>query len=192
MARLKGFDEEQTLEKAMTLFWNKGYTATTAQDIVDTLGLSRSSIYDTYGDKHSLFVKALKRYRQKKTAYIVDYLDNADHSLKAIKHIFKLTAKECVDQGLSNGCFMVNTRVELAPHDISIATIVNENRQALEDAFYRVVKRGQEKEQLSSKRKARPLARYLLNSLWGLSVYAKSGTDPEVFEDVIKTTLSVL
>ncbi len=53
------------LDKAMNLFWQKGYNATSAQDLVNGLSISRSSLYDTFGDKHSLFVKALKQIPQR-------------------------------------------------------------------------------------------------------------------------------
>ncbi len=64
MARTKDFDEQEVLKKAVCLFWNKGYNATSMQDLVDQLGISRSSLYDTYGDKHTLYLKALEEYQQ--------------------------------------------------------------------------------------------------------------------------------
>ena len=64
MPRTKSFDEIETLDKARDVFWEKGYNGTPPQDILDGTGLSRSSLYDTYGDKHTLFVRSLRRYRQ--------------------------------------------------------------------------------------------------------------------------------
>jgi TetR/AcrR family transcriptional repressor of nem operon len=63
MARTKDFDENEVLKKAVDIFWLKGYSATSMQDLVDGLGISRSSLYDTYGDKHTLFMKALESYQ---------------------------------------------------------------------------------------------------------------------------------
>ena len=64
MARTKDFDENEVLTKAMHLFWSKGYNATSMEDLVSGLGISRSSLYDTYTDKHTLFIKALENYQQ--------------------------------------------------------------------------------------------------------------------------------
>src|SRR3569833_1374812 len=64
MARTKDFDEDEVLSRAMDLFWLKGYNGTSMQDLVDGLGISRSSLYDTYGDKHSLFLKSLENYKR--------------------------------------------------------------------------------------------------------------------------------
>ncbi|WP_431211456.1 TetR/AcrR family transcriptional regulator [Puia sp. P3] len=65
MPRTKSFNQEDMLDKAKDLFWRKGYNGTPPQDIIDETGLSRSSLYDTYGDKHSLFIKTLQRYRDR-------------------------------------------------------------------------------------------------------------------------------
>ena len=67
MGRNKDFDEEELLEKAVNVFWKKGYNATSAQDLVDALGINRSSLYNTYTDKKTLFTKSLKHYQQKQT-----------------------------------------------------------------------------------------------------------------------------
>lgn len=64
MARTKAFEIDAVLDKAMRLFWTQGYEKTSMQDLVDNMGINRKSIYDTFGDKHTLFLKALARYDQ--------------------------------------------------------------------------------------------------------------------------------
>lgn len=193
MPRTKEFDETVVLDKAVALFWQKGFNGISAQDLVDGLGLSRSSLYDTFGDKHTLFVKALQRYRDKETDQIIQQLDNATDIPATIKAILLAneaagaTAADC-----GKGCFMVNSRVELAPHDPEIATMVKDNWKALEDAFYRALKRGQENGQIATVQPARALARFLVNNTWGLSVYGKADADRKVSADIIKVVLSVL
>ena len=87
---------------------------------------------------------------------------------------------------------MVNTLNELAPHDPEVASIVHENRKAIEDAFHRAIRRGQQQGQITRSRQARTFARYLVNSLWGLTVQIKLGIDRRTADDIVKTTLSVL
>ena len=87
---------------------------------------------------------------------------------------------------------MINTVHELVPHDTKVETIVQENRQATEDAFTRAIRRGQQKGQMVKGHQPRSLARFLLNSLWGLTTQVKLGVDKKVTDDIIKTTLSFL
>src|ERR1700754_13503 len=124
MPRTKSFNEEEMLDKAKDLFWRKGFNGTPPQDILDETGLSRSSLYDTYGDKQSLFMKTLQRYRDRETATVISQLDNADDIPQAIRQLFQETYRDCLDQQGRRGCFMINTLHELVPHDPKVEAIV--------------------------------------------------------------------
>ncbi len=87
MARTKDFDENEALSKAIQLFWHKGYNATSMQDLVDGLGISRSSLYDTYTDKHTLFVKALESYQCTGAARIQTIIDTPAPAKETVKTI---------------------------------------------------------------------------------------------------------
>ncbi|SEB18463.1 TetR/AcrR family transcriptional regulator [Pedobacter hartonius] len=192
MARTKSFDEETILDEAMKLFWHTGYHSLSAQELVDGLGLSRSSLYDTFGDKHTLYVKALRRYSKLTVEATISVLDQAKNIPKAIKEVFQMNFNASFGSELTKGCFVVNSRVELSPHDPEIAGIVKENWQSLEDGFYRALKRGQEAGQVSNAHNARTLARFFVNNSWGLNVYGNADADEKVFKDIIKVALSVL
>lgn len=192
MARTKRFDEEEVLNNAMLFFWHKGYNGTSPQEILDELGLSRSSLYDTYGDKKSLFISALKRYRNTVTAQVIQFLETSQNIPETLKMLFQQAKNECFTGEDKRGCFMVNSKVELAPHDEEVAAIVKENREALENAFTAAIKRGQEMGQLSKENPPRALARFIMNNLWGMTVHSKSGADKKVFDDIIRVTMSVI
>jgi TetR/AcrR family transcriptional regulator, transcriptional repressor for nem operon len=192
MPRTKSFDQEEILDKATNLFWRQGYNGTPPQDILDTTGLSRSSLYDTFGDKHHLFLQCLQRYRDTETEFLINYLDGSEDSAAAIRRIFHGAWEHTAKQRRQKGCLMVNTLNELAPHDPEVASIVHENRQAIENAFYRAIRRAQQQGQITRSRQPRVFARYLVNSLWGLTVQIKLGIDKKTADDIVKTTLSVL
>ncbi|MCF6406339.1 TetR/AcrR family transcriptional regulator [Chitinophaga filiformis] len=192
MARTKRFDEEEMLNNAMLFFWHKGYNGTSPQEILDELKLSRSSLYDTFGDKRSLFISTLKRYRNTVTAQIIEILEASENIPETLKLLFLQTKAQSFAGEDKRGCFMVNSKVELAPHDEEVAAIVKENREALENAFTSAIKRGQEKGQISKDNPPRSLARFVMNNLWGLSVHSKSGADKKVFDDIIRITMSVI
>jgi TetR/AcrR family transcriptional repressor of nem operon len=192
MARTKVFDEETVLNKAVNLFWEKGYNGTSAQDLVDELGISRSSLYDTYGDKYQLFKNSLLQYRKQFAGAMIEMIDTSDDFGKTLKDIFQYVVNESLQQKYSKGCFMVNSSVELAPHNLEIAEIVNANMQDIEDALFRLIKKGQEVGQFSNSHTPRSLARFVFNAISGLRVASKSGAEKKVFDDIVKVTLSAL
>jgi TetR/AcrR family transcriptional repressor of nem operon len=193
MARTKEFNEDQALDKAIEIFWHKGYNGTSAQDLVTHLGLSRSSLYDTFGDKQKLFVKALKRYQEQGQNYIIELLENSENVKVTFTEIFKRAVIESLEDRITKGCFMVNSAVELAMHDSEIARIVHENQKVMEEAFYKALKKGQESGQISTKQDARLLARFIFNNYSGIRVLARGGEkDKKVYDDILKAILSLL
>lgn len=191
MARTKVFNEHDVLDRAMNLFWQKGYNATSAQDLVDYLGISRSSLYDTFGDKHSLFVKALKQYRKEKIDPVVT-TDTPEDVESYIRFFFEAVQAEALDSAAFKGCFVINSVVELAPVDSEIAAIANAIMHDTEEALYKAIKRGQDTGVFTSKYPARSLARFVFNSLNGLRVTVKFDADKKMFEDIVAVCLSTL
>lgn len=192
MARTKDFDEDEVLAKAIKLFWQKGYNGTSMQDLVDGLGISRSSLYDTFGDKHQLYLKALATYRRAQVDVRNEILHAAVPAKVAIRQLMDLTIDQIIRDKQHKGCFLVNSAVETAPHDKETNNIVCQNDEEVENAFYQVVKRGQANGEISTKQDARALARFLFNNIVGIQVTGKSATSKAAFEDIIRLTLSVL
>jgi TetR/AcrR family transcriptional repressor of nem operon len=192
MARTKEFNEDQVLDKAIEIFWYKGYNGTSAQDLVNHLGLSRSSLYDTFGDKQKLFARALKKYHDENYIKIKEILETATNIKETLSVIFKLAVVESLEDRITKGCFMVNSAVELAMHDADIAKIVNDNRKIMEEVFYTAVKKGQELGQISSKQEARSLARFIFNNYSGIRVLARAGErDKQVYDDILKSIFAL-
>lgn len=192
MARTKDFDENEVLSKAIQVFWCKGYNATSMQDLVDALGISRSSLYDTYTDKHTLFIKALERYQREGNQQIQEIADQNDLAKNTIIKLLKLTISESACVKEQKGCFMLNAEVEVAPHDAEVNKIVCTNDQYMENIFCQVIKKGQASGELKNKQDAGALARFIFNAVKGMRVTAKSSPDRSIFDDIIKLTVSVL
>jgi len=192
MARTKEFNEDQALDKAIEIFWHKGYNGTSAQDLVNHLGLSRSSLYDTFGDKQKLFVKSLKRYQKQNHDILIELLENAPNIKTAFTDIFKQAVVESLQDRITKGCFMVNSSVELAMHDPEIAKIVHDNQKTVEDIFCQAIKKGQEAGQISDKQEARSLARFIFNNYSGIRVLARAGErDKQVYDDILKSIFAL-
>lgn len=192
MARTKDFDEDEVLNKAVNLFWLKGYNGTSMQDLVDALGISRSSLYDTYGDKHTLFLKALESYQLSASGKVCNIVSSAKPAKQAIKELLEFITNGLINDKSHKGCFMVNAEVEIAPHDAEVSQMICQNDQQVEEAFYKVIKKGQESGEITNKQDARALTRFIFNNVKGIRVTAKSTTDKAIFDDIIKLALSVL
>ena len=192
MARTKEFDEHEILDRAMNLFWLKGYNATSAQDLVDNLGISRSSLYDTFVDKHSLFVKALQQYRKERIDPVINPQNGVEDVEAYIRFFFESVKNEAIGENSAKGCFVINSAVELAPVDSEIAAIANSIMHDTEKALSSVIELGQEKGIFTTKLPSRSLARFVFNSLNGLRVTVKFDADREMFEDIVEVCMSTL
>jgi TetR/AcrR family transcriptional regulator, transcriptional repressor for nem operon len=192
MARTKDFDADEVLTKAVQLFWHKGYNGTSMQDLVDGLGISRSSLYDTYGDKHTLFLKALESYQASSSGAMCNVVSNNVSAKEAVRRLLEMATTELLIDKQHKGCFMVNAEVEVAPHDKEVSDLVCKNDQQVENAFYAAIKKGQDSGEITNRQDARALARFIFNTVKGIRVSAKSTTDKAFFEDIINLSLSVL
>jgi len=192
MARTKDFDEDEVLTKAVHLFWLKGYNGTSMQDLVDGLGISRSSLYDTYGDKHTLFLKSLENYEKTVSTKMEAIVGKATSAKDAVKGLLEFIIGELLSDKEHKGCFLVNAAVEVAPHDQEVNKIICQSDREVEEYFYQVIKTGQEKEEIATKQDPRALAGFILNNIKGVRVTAKSVNDKRLFKHIIDLTMSVL
>ncbi len=192
MARNKDFDENEVLAKAVSLFWHKGYNGTSMQELVDALGISRSSLYDTYVDKHTLYLKALEFYQNTAASQMQTIESDTISAKEAIKRLLELSTSDLLLDKQHKGCFMVNAEVEVAPHDKEVLDIVCKSERQIEEAFLKTIRKGQKNGEITNKQDAMALTRFLLNTIKGIRVSAKSTTDKAFFNDIIQTALSVL
>lgn len=192
MARKKDFDVNEVLDKAMTIFWDKGYHGTSMQDLVDGLGISRSSMYGTFSDKHSLFMKALEKYQKFSSTAIADVIDELDPAMESIRKLMEFVTYKLLTDDRHKGCFLVNSEIELAAHHKDVHALVILNDQQTEDLFFSLIKKGQQNGEIERNDDARATARFILNAVKGIRVTAKSVFDKIVFDDIIKLTLRVV
>ena len=118
MARTKEFDPDAALQRALELFWERGYEATSMADLVEHLGVARASIYATFGGKHELYLKALERYVRVGDPASSTALSQPGPALPAVRALVERVRRRSRRATSDRrGCMVVNTAVELAPHD---------------------------------------------------------------------------
>jgi TetR/AcrR family transcriptional repressor of nem operon len=191
MPRNKEFNQDEVLDKSIQLFWEKGYNACSMQDVVDGLGLSRSSIYDTFTDKRNLFLQSLKKYQEDYTSIVINMLRDSSDIRKTLQDIFDSIVQD-VEKCSQKGCFMTNSTIELAHTDEEVAKIIGSNKQQLESAFEKALQKGQDLGQISPKNNPKILSKYLYSNLAGLRVIAKNKPHPDEIREIIALIMQAL
>ena len=190
MARTKAFDQTEVLRKIQKLFWDKGFNGTSVDDLVNTSGLSRSSLYDTFGDKENLFIASLELYRKENTAEMVERINHSKDVRQTISEIFDYILTDSRNNDRL-GCLMVNTAIELAPHDKKIAKAVDENMAVLHEAMIKLIRRAQAKGEISNLHSPEALSTMVLTAINGLRVAEKWGTEEKTYKRVKEVILAL-
>lgn len=190
MARSKEFNEEEALDKAMEIFWRQGFEKTSIQDLVDQMGIHRRSLYDTFGDKHSLFVQTLERYESLVASQIWEQITEEMTTVEAIRKIFELAVYS--DNTNPKGCLMVNTAVELSLLDNEVSQRIKSAFKQTENLITDLLIRGQARGEVARSFDIGELSRYIHNALIGVRVLVKITEDPKDFDSTIDMTLSIL
>jgi len=192
MARHREFDRDEALHKAMEVFWSRGYSAASIQDLVRHMGINRQSLYDTFGDKHALYLLALDRYREVEGRRMFELLERPGSVKKSLRQLFEGTVEKALCDEQHRGCFMGNAMSELAGRCKETAAKTCTNMAVAEEAFYRALLRGKKEGELKRVSDPRAVARFLYSSLQGLVLMAKATQDRKTLKDVVKVTLWVL
>jgi TetR/AcrR family transcriptional repressor of nem operon len=192
MGRPQEFDTAEALRRAMHVFWSKGYEGASLADILHATGLSKSSLYATFGDKRTLFLAAFDAYRSERLEYLNRILQDGQPARQSIQTFFRQGVAHGIQSAPSNGCMTANEAVELAPHDVDIQRLVAEDFQAVEDAFFQAIQRGQADGSITNRDDPRKLARFLTVSFQGLQVMARAQSDRARLDDTVTVMMAAL
>ncbi len=192
MARRKEFEPVEALDKAMELFRRRGYQATSMQDLVNHLGINRQSLYDTFGEKHELFLATLDRYFDVSVREQFKILDEPGPALAALRRFFESLVKMTGTSAATKGCMVVNSAVELALHDEDARSRVAAVFSWIEETLRKTLVRARENGELNERHDLRALARFFTCLMVGRNVLAKAGANRQSIQDAVGVALSVL
>ena len=180
----KSFDEDVAIEKAMNVFWEKGFEPASISDLLKGTGLNRGSLYNAFGGKRQLFVKALLKYDLKRQTMLAR-MEALDDPGKAITSFFdEIVATTVADQD-RKGCFMFNTALDFSTHDEEVNGIVNNGIREVEAFFRRSIEVCQARGEMSKKLQAEPTAKALLALIIAIRVLGRG-----VFEEAALKTIA--
>lgn len=190
MARSKEFNEVEALDKAMEIFWKQGYEKTSIQDLVDQMGIHRRSLYDTFGDKHALFVQTLERYESLIASQFRKEITEDMTTVESIRKIFELAIYS--DSTYPKGCLLVNTAVELSLLDDEVSHRIKASFEQTEKFIADLLLKGQAKGEVARSFDIGALSRYIHNALIGVRVSVKMTANQQELDATIDLTLSIL
>jgi TetR/AcrR family transcriptional regulator, transcriptional repressor for nem operon len=189
--RTKEFDETEVLDRALELFRARGFKQTSFDDLTRQLGVSRQSLYDTYGDKNTLFHAALRRYLAGGLERMSRTLDNPAPIREVMGGLFEGIISANSAKGCS-GCLTVNTMVELAPHDPEIRELAAAHERAIEGLLAGRFGAAQRQGEIAADRDPAALARFYYHVILGLGVAIRAFSDPESLRPTVHMALESL
>src|SRR5271169_5823948 len=143
MSRPREFSETAALQAAVDCFWQRGYEATSMRDLAATMGLSAPSLYNAFGDKQALFARALERYLDCTTRDRLRGLETSLSPKEAIQRFFADIIAHSVNDRERKGCFLVNSALEVAPHQSELGAVIAEQFGEIEAFFKRSIRAAQ-------------------------------------------------
>jgi len=181
----KQFDIDEVLDKAMQVFWSQGYEATSMQDLLNSMGINRGSLYSTYRDKHSLFLAALRMYDDKVRSMRLSNLESKYDPKEAIRQLLLTFFTQVTGLSDKRGCFLTNTALELATRDPEAGKIVSQSQKEIEAFFKRMIIKGKAAGEIAPDVQPEETASGLLASLMGLAVLSRSRPEQPLYQAIV-------
>ncbi|MGV1793597.1 TetR/AcrR family transcriptional regulator [Rhizobium sp. A37_96] len=191
MPRPREFDEQQVLLRAVEHFWEHGYEATSIRDLAQAMGLMTASIYNAFGDKKAVYRRALDFYIELSFGDRVGRFEKKPPR-EAIGAFFDEIIERSLSDTKRKGCMLVNSALEVAPHDPEFQRVVGEVLLQVEGFFRRCIQAGQNDGTISVRQPAEDMARTFLSTLLGIRVLARTRPERDLLEGLIKPVLSLL
>ncbi len=193
MPRKKEFDVDTVLDKAMEAFWAHGYEATSLNDLLDCMQIQRASLYNAFGDKRTLFLETLRRYDTIYRRADVERRMQMPSPRQAMLGLFQDTVTSVTVQKARNGCFLINTALELSPHDPEIAEFIRAALTHMEQKFFRkMIEKSRASGEIAKSVVPAPTARALLSLFIGLQVLSRSRPEKLLLESIAKQAEALL
>ncbi len=192
MGRLKEFDQTKAIDGAVDCFWAHGYEATSVRDLAEHMGIGGASLYNAYGGKRALFVTALERYANRSSRERIARLEADDRPKQAIKAFLSEIIERSLADHDRKGCLLVNSALDVAPHDAEIGKVIAGYLDEIQAFFQRNIEAGRRAGQMPRSLDAVAVSAHLLGVLMGIRVLARTRPDRALLESVARPALRLL
>ena len=192
MPRPREFDADDALERAMRVFWAKGYESTSLNDLCNATGLGRSSLYAAFGDKHTLYLQALDHYEDASAARMAAALAGPQPFREAIAAVVERMIEDIVAGPGRRGCLIGNCAAEMARNDRTAAARVRRSLERIEAAIRDAVESARKRGEFAARADVDALARFLTAGIQGLRLVGKANPDRAALDDIASVMLGCL
>ena len=191
MARTRAFDLNDALDRMVEVFWQKGYAATSINDLEAATDLNRTSLYAALGNKDAIFIRVLAHYAVRYNDHLIRTLRDTPSAVRALVDYFDRQIEQISSPALPGGCLLANSVVECRQSNLAFEEhIVNEFGR-IEAEFYNVLIRGQKAGDISAKVNPLAVARLLTATAEGMTLLARSRYSKSALADIASGVLSV-
>lgn len=192
MARLREFDEDCALDAAVDCFWSRGYEATSVRDLAREMGIGGASLYNAFGDKRALFERVLERYANRSSRERIARLEANHRPREAIRAFLVEAIERSLKDPDRKGCLLVNSALDVAPHDAGLGRMVTGYLEEIRAFFRRNVEAAQKAGEMPFDTDADALSIHLLGVLMGMRVLARTGARRQTLEAAVRPALDLL
>lgn len=191
MARPKAFDPDTAIDLAVQAFWSNGYEKTSLPKLMRETGVARQSLYDTFGDKRALYLKALERYRDTNHAMLRRSMRSGQPVLPSIAKILHGIATED-SASLKRGCLLLTANLERSADDQELQQFLHDNQVAVVKIFQEAFEHAQDTGEITNSADCAALARFLVSTIQGMRAMGRLQPNRKALEQVAQVALSAL
>lgn len=192
MPRTKKFDKSEVLAAAASIFQQKGYNGTSMDEVLKATGLSRSSLYDSFGDKHNLYIQSLEYYKQNNQALSDKIEEKPVNGLQKIDYLFKNVVDHLIAHPDDNGCLLVNAAAEMSKQCFKTQQVICNNKDEVQELLTGWLNDAQSNNILKLSKPTKNYSQFLYNTLLGLRVMSQSGATKQELNNIVKLTIDSL
>jgi TetR/AcrR family transcriptional repressor of nem operon len=192
MARPREFEEEKVLDAAIECFWRRGLEATSMRDLSEATGLNQPSLYNAFGDKRALFATSLERYAARSMRERIARLERSHTPKEAIRAFFRELVSRTLSDPDRRGCLIVNSALEVAPHDDALRAVIAAYLDEIESFFFRCLEQARRDGEVAPALDPRDIARLFLGVLLGVRVAARAKPDRALLDGMVRPALALL
>jgi TetR/AcrR family transcriptional regulator, transcriptional repressor for nem operon len=192
MARLRAFDEEHAIDRAVDCFWARGYEATSVRDLGQAMGIGGASLYNAFGDKRALFVRCLERYANRSSRERMARIEETHAPKDAIRAFLTEIVERSLKDRDCKGCLLVNSALDVAPYDAEVGKAVAGYLDEIRDFFRRNIVAARRAGTVPKRIDADAVSGHMLGVVMGVRALTRVKPERRLLESVVRPALALL